>query len=444
MGGDLRAVRRADGVRRRDARRRSAGGSRSATAAPPAALTTRTWSSRWWPRTAARPASTTTGRERRRRAGSSSSGSGCGALEARTREAGSRGLKHGELAADRRRGSGSRRAGRAPRAVEPADARADRPRLRDRQPRRERVHPPAARRGRPSCRPRYAEGGTERGRRLLGPAPRRRPRAAAERVVRRRPPRPRPHPAGAAPQLGPGRGGTPARGRRVELVDGRRAALAGRAPGRARAARADVAPLHDGARARPPAAPRRRHRPGRDRARGARRRRRARRLVDRARGRAARARSPARAASSRAQPSCPPTRRRRAKPLSRASGLALFMLAAGKPDSAVGWTDRLRARSRCSPASSAACTAPAASSTAPSRSRPTSAPSSCRSARGSTRDRPEPAVVELDAEAQAAKRAREPLGPATRRRLSAAADVDDVEAVKRLIDPTRRRRPRQR
>jgi hypothetical protein len=49
----------------------------------------------------------------------------------------------------------------------------------------------------------------------------------------------------------------------------------------------------------------------------------------------------------------------------------------------------------------------------------------------------------LDAETEAAKRAREPLGPATRQ-APEPADVDDVEAAKRLIDPTRRRRSRQR
>jgi hypothetical protein len=59
-------------------------------------------------------------------------------------------------------------------------------------------------------------------------------------------------------------------------------------------------------------------------------------------------------------------------------------------------------------------------------------------------DRPEAVPVELDAETEAAKRAREPLGPATRQAPERTADVDDVDAVKRLIDPTRRRRPRQR
>jgi hypothetical protein len=59
-------------------------------------------------------------------------------------------------------------------------------------------------------------------------------------------------------------------------------------------------------------------------------------------------------------------------------------------------------------------------------------------------DRPEAVPVERDAETEVAKRAREPLGPVTRQAPERTADVDDVDAVKRLIDPTRRRRPRQR
>jgi hypothetical protein len=52
--------------------------------------------------------------------------------------------------------------------------------------------------------------------------------------------------------------------------------------------------------------------------------------------------------------------------------------------------------------------------------------------------------AELDGETKAAARARKPLGPATRGAPERPAGVDDVDAVKRLIDPTRRRRPRQR
>ena len=55
-----------------------------------------------------------------------------------------------------------------------------------------------------------------------------------------------------------------------------------------------------------------------------------------------------------------------------------------------------------------------------------------------------PAPAVLDAETEAARRARDPLGPATRATAKGPDEVDDIEAVKRLIDPTRRRRPRQR
>jgi hypothetical protein len=59
-------------------------------------------------------------------------------------------------------------------------------------------------------------------------------------------------------------------------------------------------------------------------------------------------------------------------------------------------------------------------------------------------DAERPESVELDAETEAARRAREPLGPATHQVPERTGDVEGVEAVKRLIDPTRRRRPRQR
>ena len=67
----------------------------------------------------------------------------------------------------------ARRPRRARRALEPADARADRPRLRDRQPRRERVHPPTSRRRRAAAPP-LRRGRHRRGGRLLRPAPGRR------------------------------------------------------------------------------------------------------------------------------------------------------------------------------------------------------------------------------------------------------------------------------
>ncbi len=51
--------------------------------------------------------------------------------------------------------------------------------------------------------------------------------------------------------------------------------------------------------------------------------------------------------------------------------------------------------------------------------------------------RPEPVTVERDGETEAARRAREPLGPATRQAPESPTHVDDVDAVKRLIGPTR-------
>jgi hypothetical protein len=129
------------------------------------------------------------------------------------------------------------------------------------------------------------------------------------------------------------------------------------------------------------------------------------------------------------------------RPLSRASGLALFMLAAGRSDSAVGWLLVCRElgllageigrvhRGRGEPDRA--------------REIETDLHDELERIRGRLdADRPE--SVEPDAETEAAKRAREPLGPATRQAPERPVDVDDIDAVKRLIDPTRRRRPRQR
>ena len=131
------------------------------------------------------------------------------------------------------------------------------------------------------------------------------------------------------------------------------------------------------------------------------------------------------------------------RPLSRASGLALFMLAAGRPDSTVGWllvcrelgllADEIgrvhRARGELDRAVEIE----------------TDLHGELEEIRARIdAERPDAPTVELDAETEAARRAREPLGPATREAPERPADVDDVEAVKRLIDSTRRRRPRQR
>ena len=250
----------------------------------------------------------------------------------------------------------ARRPRRAPGALEPADAGADRAGVRDRQPRRERVHPPACATRACRYRARYAEGGTDVvvGYSVRLPGAER--RSAAERVVRRRSARARPHAPGAAARLGPRRARRGGARSREWSVDRRRRGRGRRPSARPssssaalmwhrctmelervrqqlRAAGTDPAAIAHAAREGAGVLAAwslalEGEQPGRAR--------------------------PRRPRSSRAPPSCPPTRRRRRKPLSRASGLALFMLAAGKPDSAGRLADRrardraarLRARSR--------------------------------------------------------------------------------------------------
>jgi len=131
------------------------------------------------------------------------------------------------------------------------------------------------------------------------------------------------------------------------------------------------------------------------------------------------------------------------RPLSRASGLALFMLAAGRPDSAVGWL--LVCRELGLLAGEIGRVHRARGELQRAHEIETDLHGELEQIRARIEaDRPEPVTVELDAEAEAANRAREPLGPATRQAPERPAAVDDVDAVKRLIDPTRRRRPRQR
>ena len=213
--------------------------------------------------------------------------------------------------------------------------------------------------------------------------------------------------------------------------------VAGRAPGRARAARADVAPLHDGARARPPAAPSRRHRPRRDRARRPRGRRRPRRLVAGARGRAA----------GRARPRRPAARAlgRAARAHAGAAEAALARVRAGAVHArrrqarqrrrmadrlARDRAPRRRARPRC--------TAPAASSSAPSRSRASSAPSSRRSKRRSS-------VSARARTRSSTPRRRPPSVPGSHCRRPARDPGQqrpgETEDIKRLINPLRGRRP---
>jgi hypothetical protein len=128
---------------------------------------------------------------------------------------------------------------------------------------------------------------------------------------------------------------------------------------------------------------------------------------------------------------------------SRASGLALFMLAAGRPDSAVGWL--LVCRELGLLAGEIGRVHRARGELQRAHEIETDLHGELEQIRARLdADRPDPGSVELDAEAEAARRVREPLGPATREAPQRPADGDDVEAVKRLIDPTRRRRPRQR
>jgi hypothetical protein len=129
--------------------------------------------------------------------------------------------------------------------------------------------------------------------------------------------------------------------------------------------------------------------------------------------------------------------------LSRASGLALFMLAAGQPESPVGWL--LVCRELGLLAGEIGRVHCARGELDRAHEIDTDLHEELARIRAQIdADGLEPVTVELDAETQAAKRGTQPLGPATRESRDRAADVDDVEAVKRLIDPTRRRRPRQR
>jgi hypothetical protein len=127
---------------------------------------------------------------------------------------------------------------------------------------------------------------------------------------------------------------------------------------------------------------------------------------------------------------------------SRASGLALFMLAAGRPDSAVGWL--LVCRELGLLAGEIGRVHRARGELQRAHEIETDLHGELEQIRARiAADRPDPGPVEFDAETEAARRAREPLGPATRAAPEAPVDVVDVEAVKRLIDPTRRR-PRHR
>ena len=128
-----------------------------------------------------------------------------------------------------------------------------------------------------------------------------------------------------------------------------------------------------------------------------------------------------------------------ARPLSHASGLALFMLAAGKPDNAVGWLIVSREIALLAGELGRVHRARGELERAQQIESELGAELALIDARFE-RERPRADEV-LDAEAQAAKRAREPLPPATRDPERQSAE--ETEDVKRLINPLRgRKRPR--
>jgi hypothetical protein len=126
------------------------------------------------------------------------------------------------------------------------------------------------------------------------------------------------------------------------------------------------------------------------------------------------------------------------KAVSRAPGLALFMLAAGKPDSAVGWT--IVAREIALLASELGRVHRARGELDRAQQIESDLGAELSQIQAAL-DRARPRTGEdFDAEAQAAKRAREPLPPpAWDAGRHGAEETDDV---KRLINPLRRRRGR--
>jgi hypothetical protein len=120
--------------------------------------------------------------------------------------------------------------------------------------------------------------------------------------------------------------------------------------------------------------------------------------------------------------------------LARASGLALFMLAAAKPDSPVGWT--IVAREIALLATELGRVHRARGELDRAQQIETEVRAELAHIEASLeRDQPE-AGVELGPEAQAAKRAREPLPPPARD--AGRHGADDAEHVKRVLGPLQR------
>ena len=127
-----------------------------------------------------------------------------------------------------------------------------------------------------------------------------------------------------------------------------------------------------------------------------------------------------------------------AKTLSRASGLALFMLAAGKPDSGVGWT--IVSREIALLATELGRVHRARGELDRAQQIETEFGAELMQIEAALdRERPR-ASEDLDAEAQAAGRAREPLPPPARD--AGRQGAEETNDVKRLISPLRGRRRR--
>ena len=127
-----------------------------------------------------------------------------------------------------------------------------------------------------------------------------------------------------------------------------------------------------------------------------------------------------------------------AKPPSRASGLALFMLAAGKPDSAVGWA--IVAREIALLATELGRVHRARGELDRAQQIETELGAELAQIEAALdRERPHTGQ-DLDAEAQDAKRAREPLPPPTRD--PGRQGTGEVEDVERVLGPLQRRRGR--
>ena len=128
------------------------------------------------------------------------------------------------------------------------------------------------------------------------------------------------------------------------------------------------------------------------------------------------------------------------KPLSRASGLALFMLAAGQPDSPVGWT--IVAREIALLAAELGRVHRARGELDRAQQIETDLGSELAHIQTALeRERPWSGEV-LDAETEAAQRVREPLPPPARD--PGRQGAGEAEDVKRVLGPLGRRRPRRR